>query len=155
MEKKPQTVTNPFISPRPLLIISLSLADNNQPQGQTGSSWEPSLWSSSLCCAECWIHCPMCEIWISWGMQGTPAKKAWEERQRGPNLTEPETGSSLDWGSRWLSSKAITPLSLSPCSPPQWLFTKQEAKTPGWNNKGWTSLCVNVFVLSLNWFASP
>lgn len=113
---------------------------------QTNPSWEPSLWSSSfwLCCADCWAHCYAPHIHYVWnwdqlGYVGAQSQQSWEERQRGPYVREPETGSSLDCGSLWFSPKAITlRLCLPPSSLPHWVFTKQEAKTPGWNNKGWT-----------------
>lgn len=112
------------------------------------------LWSG------CWTHCYAPHIRYVWnldqlGYAGLWAKKA-GKRDRGAHMWEGLKQDLVDCGSLWFSPRpSLGCLCLPPATCPQRLFTKQEAKTPGWNNNVWKPLCVNIVLLSQNWLGSP
>lgn len=107
-----------------------------------------------LYCCPLWTRCfAALHIRYVWnldqlGYAALRAKKAGKrerETEGPPYVRGPETGSSWLWISLWFSSKpSLGCLCLPPASLAQWLFTKQEAETTGWNNKS--------FLDSLCWF---
>lgn len=100
------------------------------------------LYAPHLCECVC-----VCEMRISWGMC-FQSQENWGDGQRERGIEEGQ--GRLEQGSGWLwfllvLHQAVT-LCLPPATRPLWLFTKQEAETPGWDNTACVPACVHALI---------